>query len=131
MNVIGIYGLIHFPRQNDLSSLPLFILAFMWVEFWNNVATAPFSALIPDVVPLNQRGSASGWYGLMSMLGSFAGGGSALIFTRNGGNDIVLIFFFFAGAFLFGMLWAVFFLKETKGTRQLAPICVGEILSRA
>src|SRR5258706_4367435 len=100
MNVIGIYGLIHFPRQNDLSSLPLFILAFMWVEFWNNVATAPFSALIPDVVPLNQRGSASGWYGLMSMLGSFAGGISAVIFSRQGADPNVFSYLFFSNAFV-------------------------------
>jgi len=128
MNVIGIYGLIHFPRQNDLSSLPLFILAFMWVEFWNNVATAPFSALIPDVVPLNQRGSASGWYGLMSMLGSFAGGISALIFTRNGETDIVSIYYFVASALLFGMLGTVLFVKEPKVTRQLPPFEWGEFL---
>src|SRR5512141_2203788 len=31
MNVIGIFGLIYFPRANDMSSLPLFIVAFMWV----------------------------------------------------------------------------------------------------
>src|SRR5258706_15259307 len=105
MNVIGIYGLIHFPRQNDLSSLPLFILAFMWVEFWNNVATAPFSALIPDVVPLNQRGSASGWYGLMSMLGSFAGGGRAADLEGTGGTGCCLDFFFFPCRFSFRVLW--------------------------
>jgi len=128
MNVVGIYGLIHFPRANDTSSLPLFILAFMWVEFWNNVATAPFSALIPDVVPRDQRGSASGWYGLMSMLGNFAGGASALIFTRNGETDLVSIYYFIAAALVFGMLGTVLFVKEPEVKRELPPFRWSEFL---
>ena len=68
----------------------------MWVEFWNNVATAPFSALIPDMVPKEQRGSASGWLGLMNMLGNFAGGIAGLIFTVNGVTDITGIYYFLA-----------------------------------
>ena len=43
------------------------------VNFFNNMATAPFSALIPDAVPAEQRGAASGWLGLMSVLGNFVG----------------------------------------------------------
>jgi Na+/melibiose symporter-like transporter len=128
MNVVGIFGLIYFPRPNDMSSLPLFIVAFMWVEFWNNVATAPFSALIPDIVPPDQRGSASGWYGLMSMLGNFAGGLSALIFTRNGETDLVAIYYFIAAALVFGMLGTVLFVKEPVVTRKLPPFQWGEFL---
>jgi len=79
-------------------------------------------------VPLKQRGSASGWYGLMSMLGAFAGGVSALIFTRNGETDIVSIYYFIAAALLFGMLGTVLFVKEPKVTRQLPPFVWGEFL---
>jgi MFS family permease len=128
MNVVGIFGLIYFPRANDMSSLPLFIVAFMWVEFWNNVATAPFSALIPDVVPVNQRGSAAGWYGLMSMLGNFAGGLSALIFTRNGETDLVSIYYFVAAALVFGMLGTVIFVKEPEVKRVPPPFHLGEFM---
>lgn len=128
MNVLGILGLIYFPRANDMSSLPLFIVAFMWVEFWNNVATAPFSALIPDVVPVQQRGSASGWYGLMSMLGNFAGGASALIFTRNGETDLTAIYYFIAAVLVFGMLGTVLFVKEPEITRKPPPFRWSEFL---
>ncbi len=125
MNVVGLLGLIYFPRANDLSSLPLFIVAFMWVEFWNNVATAPYSALIPDIVPVSQRGSASGWYGLMNMLGNFAGGLSALIFTRNGVTNLTSIYFFIGGAMLFGMLGTVLFVREPAVMGKLPPFQPG------
>ena len=129
MNVIGILGLIYFPRANDLSSLPLFILAFMWVEFWNNVATAPFSALIPDIVPVEQRGSASGWYGLMSMLGNFVGALSALLFTHNGVTDLTAIYYFVGAALVFGMLGTVIFIKEPEVDKsKLPPFHWGEFL---
>lgn len=112
MNNVGLLGLAYFPRSNDMSSLPLFILAFMWVEFWNNVATAPYSALIPDIVPIEQRGSASGWYGLMNMLGSFVGGVAGLIFTQNGVTDVVSIYFFIGAINLIGLAGTIVFVKE-------------------
>lgn len=53
----------------------LFTMAalFLVLQFSNNFANAPWSAIIADKVPANQRGSASGWYGLMSLLGTIAG----------------------------------------------------------
>jgi len=129
MNVIGILGLIYFPRPNDLSSLPLFILAFMWVEFWNNVATAPFSALIPDIVPLDQRGSASGWYGLMNMLGNATGAVAfTFLFTRDGQTNLTAIYYAVAGALIFGMLGTVLFVKEPEVKRELPPFRWSEFL---
>jgi Na+/melibiose symporter-like transporter len=128
MNVLGLFVLAYAPRPNDLSSLPLYILGFMWVEFWNNVATAPYAALIPDVVPGSQRGSASGWYGLMSMLGNFVGGITGLIFTTNGETDLVAMYFFLAGVLLFGMLGTVLFVKEPKVTVKPPPFHLGEFV---
>ncbi|HEY6040790.1 MAG TPA: MFS transporter [Anaerolineae bacterium] len=128
MNVLGLFGLAYFPRINDMSSLPLYILAFMWVEFWNNVATAPYSALIPDIVPIHQRGSASGWYGLMNMLGSFVGGISPLLFTHNGQTDIVTIYYFVGAILLFGMLGTVIFTQEPKVKLNPPPFDLGKFL---
>jgi Na+/melibiose symporter-like transporter len=128
MCILGLIGLAYFPRPNDLSSLPLFIIAFMWVEFWNNLATAPYSALIPDVVPAEQRGSASGWYGLMNMLGNFAGGMAALIFTRAGQTDVVSIYYFIAVLLFVGMLGTVIFVKEPPVTYIPRPFHWGEFI---
>ena len=55
-------------------SLSFFSLAFALLSFSNNMIIAPYSALVPDIVPLEQRGLASGYLGLFSMLGNLAGG---------------------------------------------------------
>ncbi len=50
-----------------------FIAAYWVVQFANNFGGAAYSGLIPDLVPADQRGIASGWMGLMTMLGTIAG----------------------------------------------------------
>jgi MFS family permease len=46
---------------------------FLLLEFSNNFANSPWSAIIADTIPARQRGSASGFYGLMTLLGTVAG----------------------------------------------------------
>lgn len=128
MNIVGLAGLAYFPKANDMSSLPLYIFAFMWVEFWNNVATAPYSALIPDVVPHDQRGSASGWYGLMSILGTFIAALSPFLFTSNGVTNITGLYVFTAAILLIGMLGTVIFVHEPAVTKKPPAFKLGEFL---
>src|SRR2546423_14984379 len=47
--------------------------AYVLVQFSNNAATAPFHALLPDMVPPEQRGLTSGVIGLLSIAGSIGG----------------------------------------------------------
>lgn len=51
-------------------TLSLFALAYLFVQFANNFGGSAYSAFIPDLVPEEQRGSASGFMGLMTMLGT-------------------------------------------------------------
>ncbi|MBI1801804.1 MAG: MFS transporter [Chloroflexi bacterium] len=85
LNVVALLGLAYIPRDNDPSTLPLYIVVFAAVNLFNNLATAPFSALIPDVVPEDQRGAASGWFGLMNVLGNFVGGLTGILLGVIGG----------------------------------------------
>ena len=112
MNVLGLVALAYIPRAGDYSTLMPYILAFMWVEFWNNVASAPYSALIPDMVPVEQRGSASGWMGLMTMLGNFVGGLLGLMMGLIGG--ITGIYWFIIGAMILGAAGTVIFVREPQ-----------------
>ena len=128
MNIVGLFGLIYFPRANDMSSLPLYIFAFMWVEFWNNVATAPYSALIPDVVPADQRGSASGWYGLMNILGTFVGALTPFLFSSGGQTNITALYLVVAVISFFSMLGTVLSVREPQMTRQPPPFVLPEFV---
>ncbi len=110
MDILGLLALAYIPRAGDLSTLWPYILAFMWVEFWNNVATAPYSALIPDMVPVEQRGSASGWMGLMMMLGNFVGGLSGLLMAVIGGT--IGIYWLIIIAMVVGTVGTVLFVNE-------------------
>ncbi len=73
-NVIALFGLAYLIKPDDPNSVVWWTVAFGFVELFNNIATAPYSALIPDLVRTDQRGSASGWMGLMTILGTFLGG---------------------------------------------------------
>lgn len=50
-----------------------FLAAYMVVQLGNNIASAAYMGVIPDVVPENQRGAASGYMALMSQLGTLLG----------------------------------------------------------
>lgn len=79
-NVVGLMALAFIPSTP--SALVPYVIAYMLINLFNNLATAPYSALIPDVVPPEQRGSASGWMGLMTMLGNFLGGITGLLLAQ-------------------------------------------------
>lgn len=110
LNVVGLLGMAYLPRQGDMSTLIPFILAFMLVEFANNVASAPYAALIPDVVPAEQRGAASGWMGLMTMLGNATGALLGLFITVLGG--LTGIYWIIIAVMLLGMVVTVAGVKE-------------------
>lgn len=109
-NVLGLVAFAYLPATP--SALVTFVLIFVWIELFNNLATAPYNALIPDVVSREQRGSASGWMGLMTMLGNFTGGifGIALTFgLLRGTREAYLAL---AVIMLLGMLGTVLFVHE-------------------
>src|SRR5215470_10119955 len=54
-----------------------YALAFLVLQAGSNAATAAYQALLPDLVPRSQRGSASGFLGLMTILGNAASFGLA------------------------------------------------------
>lgn len=68
--VFNVLGLLYMATTESLTSM---IVAFIVVQFANNWANSPYVAIIADLVPKNQRGRASGWYGLMTVLGTVVG----------------------------------------------------------
>lgn len=72
--VINVIGLAMMFGAAELRNIWLYALAFFIVQLGNNWATGPYSGLIPDVVPRDQRGIASGWMAVMSQIGTLFGG---------------------------------------------------------
>ena len=61
---------------STLFTSPTFIallVAFLVAQFGNNIASAAYSGVIPDLVPEDQRGTASGWMALMTQCGTLLG----------------------------------------------------------
>ncbi len=56
------------------SSFLWFLFAYIVVQFGNNIASAAYSGIIPDLIPQEQRGAASGYMALMSQTGTLMGG---------------------------------------------------------
>jgi len=55
------------------SSLMLYALAFLCLQFWWNWAAGPYAGLISDLVPQAARNTASAWMNVMSVSGTIAG----------------------------------------------------------
>jgi MFS family permease len=98
----------------------LFILAYMVVQFGNNLATAAYSGLIPDLVPPNQRGAASGYMAIMSQVGTLFGVIGSGILLSNFGDSAK---YFAIATVLAGFtLMTVMGVQETRLTTVQPPM---------
>ena len=68
--LVNVGALVWMALARDIVSLAV---AYALIQFSNNAATAPFHALLPDIVPKEQRGLASGVMGLLATVGSISG----------------------------------------------------------
>lgn len=99
--------------------LLLFSLLFLLLQFSNNFANSPWSAIIADKVPEHQRGMTAGFNGLFILLGTVAGALVAgLILNKNDAlplykNEVVEIFMLIAVVQILFVAYTVFTVKET------------------
>src|SRR2546425_10711552 len=74
LNVLVLIAFAFAPSwASSTALLLLFILLFLLLQFTNTLANSPWSAIIADNVPQHQRGAASGFYGLFTLLGTIVG----------------------------------------------------------
>ena len=124
-NGIGLVGMAYLIQTGHPESLWPWSFAFWVVQFFNNVATAPYSALIPDLVSTEQRGSASGWLGLMTILGNFVGGLMGFLVEPFG---IAAIYFIMIGVMILGALVTWFGVNEIDVPHEIPPFKLGEFM---
>lgn len=81
VNLLGL-GLIWIAGLRLL--LWLYFAGYLVTNIGNNIATGAYNGVIPDVVPEDQRGVASGWMAAMSQLGTVLGVLSAALLMNAG-----------------------------------------------
>jgi MFS family permease len=108
IGVLGnIIGLLIMYLARSFSS---FLIGFLCVQLMNNIATAPYQALMPDLVPYNQRGSASGYMGLMLILSQVAAFGTVGLLVSAG--HLLLTYLIIAVLLFVLMMITIIFVKE-------------------
>ena len=78
LNVVALIALGYAP------TFTLFVAAYWFVQLSNNLGGSAYGGLIPDLVPAEQRGLASGLMGLMTMLGTISAAVVAGILMQRG-----------------------------------------------
>lgn len=100
--------------------------AFLLLQLTLNISSAGYQGLIPDLVPADQRGTASGYMGLMTMLGTLAGLGLAGVMLSQG--LVMPLYATLIGVLLAGLLVTLAFVKE-KPLATRAPFDWKQFLS--
>src|SRR5256885_12443540 len=71
---IGVVGdIIFLTLIAFVTSYWALLLVYVFFQMASNTAQGPYQGMLPDQVPPDQRGIASGYYGLMNMLGTIVG----------------------------------------------------------
>ena len=105
LNSFVLLGLAYAP------SLALFTATYLLVQFSNNVAGAAYQGFIPDLVPKEQRGTASGLMGLMTMLGTIIAAVLAGFLMQRGLN--LVLYVAIASVMVVCMVLTVWGVRET------------------
>lgn len=80
---INLVGLMTIWTAGERLSLWLYFVGYLVVQVGNNIASAAYNGVIPDVVPEKQRGEASGWMGAMTQAGTIVGVlGAGMLYSR-------------------------------------------------
>lgn len=90
--------------------LIVYFLAYLIVQLGNNIATAAYSGIIPDLIEPGQRGKASGFMALMSQIGTLLG--ALVCGTLFGSSSDVVKYGIIAGMLAFVMLVTLMGVKE-------------------
>ncbi|MCE1246317.1 MAG: MFS transporter [Firmicutes bacterium] len=95
------------------NSFVVMLTGIILVQIFANIASAPYYAVIPDMVQKEQQGAASAWMGVFSFVGQAAGPVFAgFIIAKPGGPQDLMIFIAVMLNLL--MLYTVYFVREDK-----------------
>src|ERR1700686_226419 len=96
-------------------SYPQIVIGYAIIQFFFNAAGAAYAGIIPDVVPAQQVGKASGFLATMTQLGIRGGLGVTSLLSHN--RAIYLVMVVVAALCLIPTVWAA----RTEGMEPIAP----------
>jgi len=96
-------------------SYPQIVIGYAVIQFFFNAAGAAYAGIIPDVVPAQQVGKASGFLATMTQLG--IGGGLGVTSLMTGNRAIYLVMGAVAALSLIPTVWAA----RTEGMQPIEP----------
>ncbi len=87
VNLLGLLVMMISP------SFVIYVLGYLMVQLGNSVASTPYTALIPDTVPADDKGRASGVMGFFQLFSQIAGGVAAFMLggSRDGQYAVVIL----------------------------------------
>ena len=106
-------------------SIPMLVLAFCMLQLTANVATSPYQAMVPDLVPRDKQGLASAYLGVGSIAGTLAGLMlCGMLYDRPGGRGLHTVCALLAAVLVGTMLHAYRRLPDTppRGEPQTGPL---------
>ncbi len=106
--------------------LMLFFLAYIVVQLGNNVTSAAYMGFIPDLVPEDQHGVASGYMALKSQLGTLLGAFGVALLLK--GQPEALKFALLAVVLVGIGLISVFGIRETPLRTKPPKVAIGPYL---
>jgi len=108
------------------SSLWLFLLTFIGVQFTANWWGGPYTGLVPDQIAFAQRGRASSWLMFMTILGSIVGVGASGKMLAWGGYPLAYGFIICTLLLCFAL--TLIGVRETPVVTPAAPLVLKEFL---
>lgn len=97
------------------ANYPELLIGYAIIQFFFNAAGAAYAGVVPDVVPAQQFGKASGFLGTMTLFGIAAGTGATFVF-----GDVPILYYVIALVVVVSIvptLWAA----RGEGTTPLPP----------
>src|SRR4029077_21012719 len=110
--LLTIPGLLILMAANNY---PEIVVGYAIIQFFFNAAGAAYAGIIPDVVPAQQVGKASGFLATMTQLG--IGGGLGVTSLMTGNRAIYLVMGAVAALSLIPTVWAA----RTEGMQPIEP----------
>lgn len=111
-SVLALIGLLLMALAFQILALPAYIGGYLVLQIGANTALAAYSGVIPDLVPHEQRGTASGYMALMSQIATLFGALLSGILIDKGMH--MQIFAIMAGVYAIFVAIAFFGIKEKQ-----------------